>query len=67
MACMIGTIVRLPVFTRNRRQFINFCTHHVLMWCYPGSYDPDEWFFPGSESVDGTVAGAMKAGLAAYP
>ncbi len=31
------------------------------------SYDSDEWFFPGSESVDGTVEGAMKAGLAAYP
>ncbi len=32
-----------------------------------GSYDSDEWFFPGSESVDGTVEGAMKAGLEAYP
>lgn len=30
-------------------------------------YDPDEWFFPGVEHVDGTVAGAMKAGLEAYP
>lgn len=30
-------------------------------------YDPDEWFFPGSELVDGTVEGAMKAGLEAYP
>ena len=30
------------------------------------SYDPDEWFFPGSESVDSTVEGAMKAGLKAY-
>ena len=30
-------------------------------------YDPEEWFFPGSEHVDGTVVGAMKAGLAAYP
>jgi len=30
-------------------------------------YDPDEWFFPGAESVDGTVEGAMKAGLKAYP
>ncbi len=29
-------------------------------------YDPDEWFFPGSQHVDGTVAGAMKAGLEAY-
>lgn len=30
-------------------------------------YDPDEWFFPGSEHVNGTVVGAMKAGLVAYP
>lgn len=31
------------------------------------SYDPDEWFFPGAEYVDGSIEGAMKAGLAAYP
>lgn len=30
-------------------------------------YDPDEWFFPGAGEVDGTVTGAMRAGLAAYP
>jgi hypothetical protein len=30
-------------------------------------YDPDEWFFPGAELVDGTVQGAMKAGMEAYP
>jgi hypothetical protein len=30
-------------------------------------YDPDEWFFPGSGYVDGTVEGAMKAGMEAYP
>ena len=30
-------------------------------------YDPEEWFFPGSEYVDGTVEGAMRAGLEAYP
>jgi hypothetical protein len=29
-------------------------------------YDPDEWFFPGEEFVDGTVNGAMKAGMEAY-
>jgi len=32
-----------------------------------GSYDPEEWFFPGEEFVDGTVEGAMKAGMEAYP
>jgi hypothetical protein len=30
-------------------------------------YDPDEWMFPGSELLDGTIEGAMKAGLQAYP
>jgi hypothetical protein len=32
-----------------------------------GHYDPDEWFFPGIEKVDGTVTGAMEAGMEAYP
>ncbi|MDY0078283.1 MAG: hypothetical protein RBR87_13525 [Bacteroidales bacterium] len=30
-------------------------------------YDPEEFFFPGVEYVDGTIEGAMKAGLEAYP
>jgi len=30
-------------------------------------YAPDEWLFPGTEHVDGTVEGAMRAGLEAYP
>lgn len=30
-------------------------------------YDDQEWFFPGSGHVDGTIEGAMKAGLEAYP
>jgi len=30
-------------------------------------YDANEWFFPGAGSVDGTVQGAMVAGLEAYP
>jgi putative hemolysin len=30
-------------------------------------YDPDEWMFPGAGHVDGTVEGAMRAGLKAYP
>ena len=30
-------------------------------------YDPDEWFFPGAEQVDGTIEGAMRAGMVAYP
>ena len=31
------------------------------------TYDPDEWMFPGAEMLDGTIEGAMKAGLEAYP
>ena len=31
-----------------------------------GRYDPEEWFFPGAGEVDGTVTGAMKAGMKAY-
>jgi hypothetical protein len=31
------------------------------------AYDSHEWFFPGSGFVNGTIEGAMKAGLAAYP
>jgi hypothetical protein len=30
-------------------------------------YDSDERFFPGSEHINGTIEGAMKAGLEAYP
>lgn len=30
-------------------------------------YDPDEWMFPGGEHINGTVEGAMQAGLKAYP
>ena len=29
--------------------------------------DPEEWFFPGADKVDGTVSGAMAAGMATYP
>jgi len=32
-----------------------------------GRYDPEEWMFPGSEHIDGTIEGAMRAGLKAYP
>jgi hypothetical protein len=30
-------------------------------------YDPGEWCFTGNDLVDGTVLGALKAGLEAYP
>lgn len=31
------------------------------------AYDPEEWLFPGAESVDGTIEGALYAGNEAYP
>jgi len=30
-------------------------------------YSPDEFLFPGIEQVDGTIEGALKAGMGAYP
>ena len=30
-------------------------------------YDEEEFLFPGAEHVNGTVEGAMRAGLKAYP
>jgi len=30
-------------------------------------YDPDEWMFPGSEHLDGTIEGALRACMEAYP
>jgi len=29
-------------------------------------YDSEEWFFPGNERVDGTIEGALEAGMQAY-
>jgi hypothetical protein len=31
------------------------------------SYDSEDFFFDGSQYVDGTIEGAMKAGMYAYP
>lgn len=30
-------------------------------------YDPEDWLIPGMEEVDGSIEGAMRAGLEAYP
>lgn len=30
-------------------------------------YDPDEFFFPGRKHLNGTIEGALKAGIEAYP
>ena len=29
-------------------------------------YEPEEWWFPGADCVDGTIQGAMIAGMQAY-
>jgi hypothetical protein len=31
------------------------------------TYDSNEWMFPGSQFIDGTIEGALKAGMEAYP
>lgn len=31
------------------------------------SYDASDWLFPGSDHIDGTITGALKAGMEAYP
>ena len=38
----------------------------IYKWTLDG-YDPDDWFFPGCEFVDGTIMGALKCGDEAYP
>ena len=30
-------------------------------------YDPHEWFFPGAGELDGTIEGALRAGMVIYP
>lgn len=47
-------------------------TGHMNRWGFAiykyssDKYDPEEWWFPGAERVDGTIEGAMRAGLEAY-
>jgi hypothetical protein len=53
---------------RRARRFLparRFLFERKVNACVNG-YDPTEWFFPGSAEVDGTVTGAMKAGMEAY-
>lgn len=30
-------------------------------------YDPNEWMFPGSSELNGTIEGALRAGMEIYP
>ena len=47
-------------------------TGHMNRWEFAiykyssARYDPEEWWFPGAQRVDGTIEGAMRAGLEAY-
>ena len=57
----IGPIFRL-IYTGNLSKW----EFAIFKWSSE-RYDPDEWMFPGSQYIDGTIEGAMKAGLEAYP
>jgi len=56
-----GPICRLP-YTGNMEGW----EFAIYKWSRE-RYDPDEWLFPGSQHVDGTIQGAMQAGLEACP
>ena len=57
----LGPICRLT-YTGNMSEW----EFAIFKWSSE-KYDPDEWMFPGTEQLDGTIEGAMKAGLEAYP
>ena len=45
----------------------NRCWTFAIFKYSSDRYDPEEWLFPGYGHLDGTVEGAMRAGLEAYP
>jgi hypothetical protein len=55
-----------PVIRMEYFKEINEWEFAIFKWSTE-IYDPEECFFPGSELVDGTVEGAMRAGMRAYP
>ncbi len=57
----VGPICRLTY-----KGTINYWEFAIFKWSTE-TYDSEEWMFPGSGFVDGTIEGAMKAGLEAYP
>ena len=56
----VGPICRLEYSRRKQRWGFAIYKYSA------DRYDPEEWFFPGSDLVDGTIEGAMKAGMQAY-
>lgn len=57
----VGPICRLK-YTGNMKKW-----EFAIYKFSSNRYDPEEWFFPGSNYVNGTIEGAMNAGLEAYP
>jgi len=55
-----------PIFRLTYTGKINKWDFAIFRWSNE-QYDPEEWMFPGSQYLDGTVEGAMKAGLEVYP
>jgi hypothetical protein len=60
----LGTLMSIGRLEYNRsKRFWLFAIYKYS----DSSYDPEKWFFPGNEIVDGTNEGAMEAGMQAYP
>lgn len=55
-----------PIFRLTYTGNINKWDFAIFRWSSE-RYDPEEWMFPGNQYLDGTIEGAMKAGLEAYP
>ena len=46
---------------------LNCSRHFLSAGLKRGDFRQDEFFFPGSECLDGSIKGALKAGIRAYP
>lgn len=55
-----------PIFRLTYSGDLNDLDCAIYKWSTE-SYDANEWLFPGSGKLDGTIEGAMRAGLEAYP
>jgi hypothetical protein len=66
LSCAAGVLCVRSGWSENKSVWASNWEFAIFKWSTE-RYDPDEWFFPGAEYVDGTVEGAMMAGLHAYP
>ena len=55
-----------PVFRLSYSGNLEELDFAIFKWSSE-TYDADEWTFPGFEKCDGTLEGAMEAGMLAYP